>query len=112
VLTVSQSAAEAILLLVEHSDAPESAGIRITAGAPTDHGTPLALELVDGPHPDDEVVADGEASVFLEPQVAPYLADSVLEAHVDDGEVAFALRDNDRDNDPSERPSHNGAGPH
>jgi Fe-S cluster assembly iron-binding protein IscA len=108
VLTVAASAAEAIQLLVEHSDAPESAGIRITAGAPTDQGTPLALELVDGPQPDDEVVDDGAAAVFLEPQIAPYLADAVLEAHVDDGEVAFALRDNE----PSERPSHNGAGPH
>jgi len=108
VLTVSPSAAEAIQLLVEHSDAPESAGIRITAGAPTDQGTPLALELVDGPQPDDEVVNDGEAAVFLEPQVAPYLADAVLEAQVDGGEVAFALRDNDV----SERPSPNGAQPH
>jgi Fe-S cluster assembly iron-binding protein IscA len=108
VLTVSASAAEAIQLLVEHSDAPESAGIRITAGAPTDQGTPLALELVDGPQPDDEVVDDGEAAVFLEPQVAPYLAESVLEARVDDGEVAFALRDNDR----SDSPSHNGSQPH
>ena len=78
------------------------------AGAPTDEGTPRALELVDGPHPDDEVVADGAAAVFLEPQVAPYLAEAVLEAHVDDGEVAFALRDND----PSERPSQNGSQPH
>ena len=107
-LTVSASAAEAIQLLVEHSDAPESAGIRITAGAPTDQGTPLALELVDGPQPDDEVVDDGAAAVFLEPQVAPYLAESVLEAHVDDGEVAFALRDNDA----PERPSRNGSQPH
>ena len=107
-LTVSPSASEAIQMLVEHSDAPESAGIRITAGAPTDQGTPLALELVDGPQPDDEVVDDGEAAVFLEPQVAPYLAESVLEARLDGDEVAFALRDND----PSERSSHNGAGPH
>jgi Fe-S cluster assembly iron-binding protein IscA len=108
-LTVSASASEAIQLLVEHSDAPESAGIRITAGEPTDEGTPLALELVDGPQPDDEVVAGGgEAAVFLEPQVAPYLADAVLEAQVDDGEVAFALRNND----PSERPSRNGTQPH
>jgi Fe-S cluster assembly iron-binding protein IscA len=108
VLTVSATAVEAIQLLVEHSEAPESAGIRITAGEPTDEGTPLALELVDGPQPDDEVVAGGDASVFLEPQVAPYLADAVLEAHVDGDEVAFALRDND----PSERPSRNGSQAH
>ena len=107
-LTVSATAAEAIQLLVEHAEAPESAGLRITAGAPTDQGTPLSLELVDGPLPDDQVVADGDATVFLESQVAPYLDDAILEAHVDDGEIAFALRDSDA----SQSASQNGADPH
>lgn len=106
-LTLSPTAAEAIALLVENSDVPPSAGIRIAAGEPTGQGTPLSLSLVEAPQPDDEVIAEGEASVFLEPQVAPYLEEAVLDAQVSDGEVAFALRDNDA----SQQASENGAGP-
>jgi iron-sulfur cluster assembly protein len=107
VLTVSPTAAEAIALLVEHSDMPESGGIRIAAGEPTEQGTPLAISLVDAPQPDDEVIADGDAAVFLEPQVAPYLDDAVLDAQVKDGEIAFALHDGDA----AQPISENGAGP-
>lgn len=107
-LTVSQTASEAIQMLAENSDAPDSAGIRIAAGEPTEQGTPLSLALVDGPQPDDEVVADGDASVFLEPQVAPYLEGAVLDAQVNDGEIAFALRD---DADGAQQQSSNGAEP-
>ncbi len=92
-LTVSPTAAEAITKLVESASAPDTAGIRIAAGQPTEQGTPLSLSLVDGPQPDDEVVQERDAAVFLEPQVAPYLADAMLDAQVSDGEVAFALRD-------------------
>lgn len=106
-LTVSPTAAEAIALLVENSDVPPSAGIRIAAGQPTEQGTPLSLSLVEAPQPDDEVIAGGEASVFLEPEVAPYLDEAVLDAQVSDGEIAFALRDNDA----SRSASDNGAAP-
>ena len=106
-LTISPTANEAIRLLVENADAPESAGIRIAAGEPTDRGTPLELALVDSPEPGDEVVATEEATVFLEPQVVPYLADTVLDAQVSEGQVAFELHDND----PSGPPSRNGSSP-
>jgi PAS domain S-box-containing protein len=108
VLTLSPTASEAIALLVEHSDVSDCAGLRIAAGEPTEQGTPLALSLVDEPEPDDEVVADGDATVFLEPRVVPYLDDAVLEAQVNDGEIAFALRDNEV----SKRASENGTNPH
>jgi Fe-S cluster assembly iron-binding protein IscA len=107
VLTVSPTAAEAIAMLVEHSDMPESGGIRIAAGEPTEHGTPLAISLVEAPEPDDEVIAGTDAAVFLEPQIAPYLDDAVLDAQVTDGEIAFALHDGDSTQSASE----NGAGP-
>lgn len=106
-LTVSPTAAEAITLLVENSDVPDSGGLRITAGEPTDQGTPLALEIVEAPQPDDEVIAATDATVFLEPHVAPYLADAVLDAQVEDGAIAFALHDSD----PTQPASQNGAGP-
>lgn len=100
-LTISPTATEAIRLLVENAEAPESAGIRIAAGEPTDQGMPLELALVDSPEPGDEVVAADEATVFLEPQVVPYLADTTLDAQVSDGQVAFALHDNGQAGPPS-----------
>ncbi|MBW3606793.1 MAG: HesB/YadR/YfhF-family protein [Actinobacteria bacterium] len=106
-LTISPTATEAIRLLVENAEAPESAGIRIAAGEPTEQGTPLELALVDSPEPGDEVIAADEATVFLEPQVAPYLADTILDAQVSEGEIAFALHDSD----PATPASRNGSTP-
>lgn len=106
-LTISPTATEAIRLLVENAEAPESAGIRIAAGAPTAQGTPLELALVESPEPGDEVIAAEEATVFLEPQVVPYLADTVLDAQVNEGQVAFELHDSD----PSGSVSRNGSSP-
>ena len=51
-LTLTPTASDAIRRLVETAGAPDSAGIRIAAGEPTDQGTPLNLSLVEGPEPD------------------------------------------------------------
>jgi Fe-S cluster assembly iron-binding protein IscA len=107
VLTLTPTASEAIKQLVDSADVPDSAGVRIVAGEPTDQGTPLQLALVEGPEPGDEVIADGDASVFLEPQVAGYLDDTVLDASVSEGQVEFALRDQS-----AGPPSPNGDGNH
>ena len=108
-LTITPTAAELIRQLVDTSDVPDSAGVRIAAGEPNDRGTPLELALVVGPEPGDEVVSGGEANVFLEPQVAGELDESVLDAELaGDGRVQFALRD---DHGPS-APSRNGDTPH
>ena len=104
-LTVTPTAAEAIQLLVESAEL-DAGGVRISAGEPTPQGTPLSLELVERPEPEDEVVG-GDAAVFLEPQVAAYLDQAILDAQVDKGEIAFALRDGEE----PEPPSWNGASP-
>ncbi len=106
-LTITTSASDAIRQLVEGAGASDTAGVRITAGEPTDEGTPLRVELVDGPEPGDDVVSGDEASVFVEEQVSPYLDETVLDARVHDGEVEFALRDQD-----APPPSMNGDSPH
>lgn len=106
-LTITSTASDAIRQLVEGAGACDTAGVRITAGEPTDEGTPLRVELVDGPEPGDEVVTGNEASVFVEEQVSPYLDETVLDARVHDGEVEFALRDQGMP-----PPTTNGNGPH
>lgn len=93
-LTVSPTAADAIRQLTESGDAPDSAGIRIAAGGPTEDGSTLSLALVNAPEPDDEVVSpDGATQVYLEPQVVPFLEGAVLEAQTSDAGVAFSLRE-------------------
>ncbi len=106
-LTISPTASEAIAMLAQGTAAPDAAGVRIAAGEPTAEGTPLALSLVEGPQPQDEIIVGEQGTVFVEPQVAPYLEDSVLDAQVNDGEVAFALRDGA----PQAQASQDGAGP-
>lgn len=104
-LTVTETATDAIRQLVDNSETDaQTAGVRIAAGETTEQGTTLSLALAEGPQPGDEVVP-GDASVFLEPKVAEVLEDTVLDAQVNDGEVAFALRD------PTQQPSRNGSGP-
>ena len=63
----------------------ESGGLRISDGA--DRGTDYALEPVGGPEVGDVIVDQAGARVFLAPDVAEALADTVLEASVDHGGV-------------------------
>jgi Fe-S cluster assembly iron-binding protein IscA len=108
VLTISPIASGAIRRLVEGTDLPSSAGIRIAAGPETEQGTALELALVESPDVDDEVFAEDGASVFVEPRVAAALDDVVLDAQVSDDEVAFVLRENQE----IPPPSVNGSQPH
>jgi iron-sulfur cluster assembly protein len=92
-LTLTPTAAEVLRALV--ADAPiedESGGIRISPAARTPEGTSLQLALVEAPEIADEEIDAGGAHVFLEPQVAEFLDDKVLDASIESGgEVRFAL---------------------
>jgi iron-sulfur cluster assembly protein len=107
-LTLTPTAADAVRALV--AGAPvndDTGGIRISSGEQTPQGTPLELALVDAPEAaDEEIDADG-AHVFVEPQVAGFLGDKVLDASVDSGgQVRFSVHepeevDPSRDGQPS-----------
>jgi iron-sulfur cluster assembly protein len=94
-LTLTPTAADAVRALV--AGAPvndDTGGIRISTGEVTPQGTPLELALVDAPEAtDEEIDADG-AHVFLEPQVAGFLGDKVLDASIESGgQVRFSVLD-------------------
>jgi Fe-S cluster assembly iron-binding protein IscA len=55
----------------------------------------LDLALVDTPDDADQVVSDEGATVFVDSQLGDLLDDKVLDAQVADGQVAFALREED-----------------
>lgn len=90
-LTVAPSAAEAITALVSANGLPDEAGLRL-APASTNSASPgFELSLAPAPGPDDEVVDQDGAHVFLAPEVAGALDESTLEATARDNQVTFAL---------------------
>lgn len=88
-LTISESAAEVIKMVLAGGDSPESSGLRI---APAGEG--LQASIAEEPQSDDEVVEGSGVKVFLEPQAASLLGDKVLDAERDsNGELALAVRE-------------------
>ena len=87
-LTLSPSAVQAVDAILHSSDAvPDAAGLRIG----TDGDSHLTVELVAEPAPGDEVIEDGGARVFVDPDVSGMLEDAQLEARPQGDQVAFGL---------------------
>ena len=89
-LTLTPTASTVIENLVAREDAPQSAGLRIDAGAPG--STDFAVTVAPAPQPGDEVVEAGAARVFLATNASVALDDKVLDAQVNEaGAVRFAI---------------------
>ena len=90
-LALTDSAVEAVKRLVETSDDAEgSSGLRMVV-EPAGPRTNLQLSIVPLPAEDDQVIEEQGVRVFLEPEAAALLDDKILDASVDQGEVAFTL---------------------
>jgi Fe-S cluster assembly iron-binding protein IscA len=109
-LTLTPIASEAIRQLSAQTEDPEATGIRIAPGPETPEGTALELTLVEEPEPTDEKIDEDGATVYLEPHVAGFLDDKVLDAQVDEGRVTFLVRDDDAP-PPEDYATPNGNGP-
>ncbi len=109
-LTLTPIASEAIRQLSAQTEDPEATGIRIAPGPETPDGTALELTLVEEPEPQDEKIDEDGATVYLEPHVAGFLDDKVLDAQVDEGRVTFVVRDDDPPQ-PQDYSTPNGDGP-
>ena len=92
-LTMTETAAEAVRRISAGSGLEPSPGLRVTAGAPTPEGTPLEIGIAPEPAPDDQVVDEQGARVYLEQPVAAALDNKVLDAAVEGDQIRFALRD-------------------
>lgn len=92
-MTLTPTATDVIRNLVETSQLPETGGLRMDTSAPDMDGSQggLAVSLVEEPDPDDVVVGEGGAHVFLAPVAATLLDDKQLDATVDEGNVTFVL---------------------
>jgi iron-sulfur cluster assembly protein len=93
VLTMTDTAAEAVRAISAGSGLEPDPGLRISAGPPTPEGTPLEIGLAAEAEPNDATVEEGGARIYLEELVAPALDDKVLDAAFEGDQVRFALRD-------------------
>ena len=91
-LALTDNAVEAVKTIVSSSDdVSETSGLRMVA---EQAGAQMNLRLsVALPSEDDEVLEEQGARVFLEPEAASLLDDKVLDASVEQNQIAFTIAD-------------------
>jgi iron-sulfur cluster assembly protein len=92
-LALTDSAVEAVTEIVSSSEEPsETGGVRMVAERA---GTQVnfKLSVVPVPAEDDEVIEEQGARIFLEPDAASLLDDKVLDAKLEQNNVAFTIAD-------------------
>ena len=90
-LALTDSAVEAVKSIVSSSD-NETSGLRMVAERAGTQAN-FQLSVVPLPAEDDEVIEERGARVFLEPEAASLLDDKVLDASVEQNQVAFTIAD-------------------
>ena len=90
-LTITDTAAEAIKGIVASRQVPESAGLRIATRPESPAEDAFEVSVAPVPAEEDQVVEESGAQVFLEPHAAEALDDKVLDAEIEGGEVRFAV---------------------
>ena len=92
-LALTYSAVEAVKSIVSSSaEASETSGLRMVAERAGTQAN-FHLDVVTLPAEDDEVIDEQGARVFLEPEAASLLDDKVLDASVEQDQVAFTIAD-------------------
>ncbi len=90
-LTVTPQAADAVKKLVEGSDVPDGAGLRIYSTPVDEAQAALNLTLVAAPEETDQVIEADGTRVFLDASSASFLDDKVLNASFEDTSIQFAI---------------------
>jgi Fe-S cluster assembly iron-binding protein IscA len=92
-LALTESAAQAVKDIVSSSDElSETGGLRMVAEQAGREAN-FQLSVVPLPAEDDEVIEEQGARVFLEPEAASLLDDKILDASVEQNQVAFTIAD-------------------
>jgi iron-sulfur cluster assembly protein len=93
-LALTANAAEAVHTIVDNSELPESAGLRLQTERDSRNGhgptTALVLDVVLAPDPDDTVLEG--APLYVDAAAADLLADQVLDAELAGSDIRFSLR--------------------
>jgi Fe-S cluster assembly iron-binding protein IscA len=92
-LALTDNAVEAVKhILASADELSETGGLRVVADQ-TGMETNFQLSVAVLPAEDDEVIEEQGARVFLEPEAAALLDNKVLDAGVEQDQVAFAIAD-------------------
>jgi Fe-S cluster assembly iron-binding protein IscA len=91
-LALTDSAVEAVKDIVSSSEVPETGGLRMVAEREGTRAN-FQLSVVPLPAEDDEVIDEQGARLFLAPEAASLLDDKVLDADVEQNQVAFTIAD-------------------
>ena len=93
-LALTDSAVQAVKDIVSSSDeVAETGGLRMVAQRAGTQAANFQLSVVRLPSEDDEVIEEEGVRVFLEPEAASLLDDKVLDADVEQNQVAFTIAD-------------------
>ena len=92
-LTLTDNAVEAVKHIVSSADEFSETGGLWMVAEQTGMQTNLELSVVPLPAEDDEVIEEQGVRVFLEPEAAALLDDKVLDASVEQNQVAFTIAD-------------------
>ncbi len=88
-LTLTDNASLIVKTIADQSESPAT-GLRITSEDAQEPA--FAISTATGPEPEDQVLEQDGAQVYLDTSAATQLDDKVLDAAVDDsGNVQFAL---------------------
>lgn len=92
-LALTDNAVEAVKNIVSSSDEDfETSGLRMVAERAGTQAN-FQLSVVSLPAEDDEVIEEQGVRVFLEPEAASLLEDKVLDASLEQNQVAFTIAD-------------------
>ena len=90
-LTITDTAAEAIRGIVAAPELPEGAGLRIATAADAGDAAALEVSVAETPAETDQVVSEAGARVFVEADAIPLLDDKLLDAQIEGTRVGFML---------------------
>jgi iron-sulfur cluster assembly protein len=96
VFTVTQDASEAVRVAIESVKAPEWAELRISLASQhlNGSGPAIAVELVEAPEEEDEILLNEGGRFFLAPGAAAALEDKMLDGEIaPEGEIRFGIID-------------------
>ena len=94
-LTITDTAAEAIRGIVAAPELPEGAGLRIATAAGSEDAGTLEVSVAETPADTDQVVSEAGARVFVEADAVPLLDDKLLDAQIEGTRVGFMLSEQD-----------------
>ncbi|MBS1870233.1 MAG: HesB/YadR/YfhF-family protein [Actinobacteria bacterium] len=90
-LTITDTAAEAIRGIVAAPELPEGAGLRIATAPSAGDASTLEVSVAETPAETDQVVSESGARVFVEADAVPLLDDKLLDAQIEGTRVGFML---------------------